>query len=163
MTRVSPSSGRIIVCFCLLAWILLAGCSRQAQESPQDQIKALLDAAETAVESRSLDQSAELISSGYGDEAGRDRRALKRLLLGYFLRNKSIHVLQQVQEISLLSDTSARVVLYAGVAGSLPAMGDSLAQWRGDLVRLEAELVLEDDGWRLKSASWRRASHGDLL
>ncbi len=119
------------------------------QESPEDQIKALLDAAETAVESRSLDESAKLISSDYADEAGRDRQALKRLLMGYFLRHKSIHVLKQVQEISLLSDTTARIVVFAGVAGNRPDMGDALAQWRGDLIRLEIELIMQHDDWRL--------------
>ncbi len=163
MPRVSSSQGWRFVCCGLLAGILLGGCSRQAAVPPENQIKALLDAAEVAVEHRSLDASAKLISFSYTDEEGRDRQALKRLLMGYFLRHKSIHVLKQILEISLLNDSTARVVLYAGVAGKRPDMDDSLAQWRGDLIRLEAELILEDDDWRLLSASWRRASTGELL
>lgn len=161
MAKVSPAAGWRLLC--LLAMLLAAGCSHEAQESPEEQIRALLDAAEVAVESRSLEQSAELISSGYSDEAGRDRQALKRLLMGYFLRNKTIHVLKQVQSISLESDAAARVVLFAGVAGNQPDRGDTLAQWRGDLIRLQLELVIINDAWRLNSASWRRATQGDLL
>ncbi|MEN8168413.1 MAG: hypothetical protein ABFR65_13185 [Pseudomonadota bacterium] len=163
MTGIGLSQGWRFVCRGLLAGILLGGCSRQAEVPPEDRIKALLDAAEVAVERRSLDASAKLISFNYTDEAGRDHKALKRLLMGYFLRHKSIHVLKQILEISLLNNSSARVVLYAGVAGNRPDRDDSLAQWRGDLIRLEAELILEDDDWRLLSASWRRASAGELL
>lgn len=160
---IRPTHAWRYVSCCLLAWVMLEGCSRQAQESPEDQIKAFLDVAEAAVESRSLDESARLISAEYRDETGGDRQALKRLLMGYFLRHQSIHILKQIQEISLLSDTTARVVIYAGVAGNRPDMGDSLAQWRGELIRLETELTLDDEDWRLLSASWRRASAGELL
>ncbi|MEN8177461.1 MAG: hypothetical protein ABFS39_02460 [Pseudomonadota bacterium] len=163
MARVDSSFAWVYSGFCLLVLVLLAGCSRDPQESPEEQIRALLDTAELAVESRSLSDSAELISSTYTDAAGRDHQAMKRLLMGYFLRNKSIHVLKQIREISLLSDAAARVVLYAGVAGNRPEIVDSLASWRGDLIRLEAELVLEGSDWHLSSASWRRASQGDLL
>ena len=141
---------------------LLSGCSDQ-EASPEDRIRTLLNGAEEAVEKRSLSDAAELISPDYRDQAGRDRRAMKRLLLGYFLRNQSIHVLKQVRQIDLLGADRARVVLYAGVAGQRPGEGESLQQWGGDLVRLEANLVMENGDWRLIEASWRRASQGDLL
>ncbi len=162
MPRVNSSLTWGSACLYLLL-LLLAGCSGDSQDSPEAQIKVLLDAAETALESRSLGDSLELISPAYRDAEGRDHQAMKRLLMGYFLRNKSIHVLKQTQEISLLSDNAARVILFAGVAGNQPEVMDSLAQWRGDLIRLQADLVLEDGDWRLGSASWRRASQGDLL
>ncbi len=145
-----------------LVIFLTAGCS-DSRESPEDRIRALLDAAELAVENRSLSDSVRLISPAYRDDGGRDYQAMKRLLMGYFLRNQSIHVLKQIQEITLTSDNSARVVLFAGVAGNRPEVVETLAGWRGDLIRLEAELVLLDDEWRLGSASWRRASQGDFL
>jgi hypothetical protein len=146
----------------LLIGLLLSGCSGQGA-SPEEQIMALLERAETAVENRSLSDAAELISPAYRDQAGRDRRGLKQLLLGYFLRNQSIHVLKQVRRIDLQEADRARVVLFAGVAGQRPGEATSLQQWRGDLVRLEAELILDDGEWRLVAASWRRASQGDLL
>lgn len=146
----------------LLCTLLFAGCSGD-QASPEARILALLDAAQSAVENRSLHDAAELISAAYQDQSGRDKQALKRLLMGYFLRNQTIHVLKKVQQISLQGDRSAHVVLLAGVAGRRPSEAVSLQQWRGDLIRLEAQLILDDDEWRLIAASWRRASQGDLL
>lgn len=57
------------------------------------------------------------IANGYKDEKGRIKREVTRLVAGYFLRNKSIHILTQVGKIDLLGEQSARVVLFAGITG----------------------------------------------
>ena len=147
----------------LLVFLLLMGCSGESERTPEAQVRAYLDAAEIALEHRSLSEVSRLISPAYSDSEGRDHRAMKRLLMGYFLRHKTIHILKQVQEITLLDDNVARVVLYAGVAGNRPQTEDALTHWRGDLIRLEAEVISRDDEWRLESASWRQASRGDLF
>jgi hypothetical protein len=148
----------------LLSAILLSGCSHDAELSPEQQIEAFLDRAEAAVESRSLAQSTALIADNYHDENGRGLREMKRLLMGYFLRHKTIHILKKIDQISLADEGVARVVLYAGMVGSQVEILDDFSQWRGDLVRLEIDLVLEDgDQWRLLRADWRRASRGELF
>lgn len=146
-----------------LALFLLAGCSDESGISPQEQVNLLLDHAEEVVEARDLEAAAELISSRYQDKSGRNRQQLRRLLAGYFLRHRSIHILKKTEQISLLNETNAQVVLYAGLAGPKALATDSFSQWSGDLIRLEVDLAFEDDGeWRLIRAEWRRASRGDF-
>ena len=148
----------------LLLLSVLSGCGRETPLTPEQQIRALLDRAEAAVEARDLSAATELISSHYSDDSGRNRHEMRRMLAGYFLRHKSIHLLKQVEQITLSSETTARAVLFIGMVGSQAGAVDSISQWRGDLVRLEVQLLREADAqWRLHQASWRRASRGELL
>jgi hypothetical protein len=143
---------------------LLAGCSEDSGLTPEEKVQAFLDRMEEAVESRSLDRVSELISDSYGDDMGRDQREMKRLAMGYFLRNKSIHILKQVDEITILNENSASVRLYAGMAGSQSETLEGLGGWRGDLIALELDLQKEGGGeWKVKQAKWRQASRESLF
>ena len=153
---------------CLLFLLLLAsflcGCARETPVTPEQQIRALLDRAEATVEARDLSAAMDLISSDYRDAFGRNRSEMRRMLAGYFLRHQSIHLLKQVEQITLTDETMARAVLFVGMLGAQAGEVESISQWRGDLVRLEVDLRLEADAqWRLYQASWRRASRGELL
>lgn len=143
---------------------LLIGCSDAVDLSPEDQIRTLLDQAEGAVETRDLTEAAGLISTEYMDRSGRDRQQLRSLLAGYFLRHRQIHVLKQIQQITFSDEKHSRVILYAGITGSRAEYTNAISQWRGDFIRLEIDLVLEEnEDWRVLRASWQRASRGDLF
>ena len=96
---------------------LLAACS-QAPESPEQHIRELIGQGEAAAEARDRDFFAEVISPDYSDADGRTRRDLLRMVTGYFLRNRAIHLLVRIEEIQLLEGERAQAVLYAGMAGS---------------------------------------------
>ena len=116
------------------------------------------------MEGRDLSGAAALISEQYSDGRRGTRHEIRRLLAGYFLRHKSIHVVYRIDQVELLEDAQARVVLFAGIAGTAPVGSEALSQWRGELLRIELLVVLEsDEEWRLQSAKWRRASKKDLL
>lgn len=143
--------------FLLTTAICVSACSRDEGLSPEEQIKAFLDHAETAVEARDLSAASEIISERYTDKAGRDQREVKRLLMGYFLRNRSIRLLMKVDEIHLVSPANAKVLLTVGMAGQGQQAPSEWSQWRGDLQYLELDLVRETgDQWRLLSAGWSR-------
>ncbi|QYZ67499.1 MAG: hypothetical protein OI74_07125 [Gammaproteobacteria bacterium (ex Lamellibrachia satsuma)] len=149
-----------------LLWvlILLAGCSDPPYLSPEDQVRQFVARGEVAVEGRDLSDAAALISEQYSDGIRRTRHEIRRLLAGYFLRHKSIHVVYRIDQVELLEDAQAQVVLFAGIAGTAPVGSEALSQWRGELLRIELLVALEsDEEWRLQSAKWRRASKNDLL
>ena len=89
-----------------------------------------------------------------------------RILTGYFLRNRSIHVLKKIDRITMADERSAQVVIYAALAASSQEHEESpsLNAWHGDVIQLEADLVLESDGqWRVLRLNWRQIQKEDLL
>jgi hypothetical protein len=118
------------------------------------------------VESRDLAATTALISFDYADLWGRDREAMRRLLTGYFLRHRSIHVLKKIEHVTIASEKSAQVLLFAGLAGSAAEHSESPNpnQWSGDVIRLEADLVRESDNqWRVLRLNWRQVNKDDFL
>lgn len=118
------------------------------------------------MESRDLAATTALISFDYADLWGRDREAMRRLLTGYFLRHRSIHVLKKIEHVTIASEKSAQVLLFAGLAGSAAEHSESPSpsQWSGEVIRLEADLVREsDDQWRVLRLNWRQVNKDDFL
>jgi hypothetical protein len=145
----------------LITVSLLSGCSDEPL-SPEEEVRLYLKSFEIAVEERSLGQVKELIAEDYRDESGRVRREIVRIAAGYLLRNKSIHLLTQVDRIDILDEERARASLFVAMAGSPIASADYLLSLRADLHRFEVELERRDEGWRLTSARWRRAQAQDF-
>jgi hypothetical protein len=146
--------------------MLVSGCGRFRHHTPEEQIEDFLERAEFRVESRDVAATTALISYDYADLWGRDREQMRRLLTGYFLRNRSIHVLKKIDRITLANERSAQVVLFAALAASSVEHADSpnFSEWHGDVLQLEADLVLESDGqWRVLRLNWRQVRKADLL
>lgn len=145
----------------ILLMLLLQGCGGDAD--PETRIREMLAAGEQAVESRSLGRVEELVSSGYRDESGRVRKDVMRLFAGYFLRNQSIHLLVQVQEIRLQGEERAEVSLVAAVGRRQAEDLRQLAGISADIFRLDLRLRREGDDWLVASGRWRRVDMGDFL
>lgn len=146
----------------LLLLPLLAACGG-GQTSPEAQIRALLATGEQAVESRSVSAVSPLLSAEFNGRAGQDKRAVLRLLAGYFVTHQSIHLLTQVSHLELAREGQARVTLFVAVAGQ-PLSGISqLLSLRADLLRLDLTLVEEQGEWQVLSGTWRRAEKSDFL
>jgi len=149
----------------LLAVVLLCslpGCGSEPP-SPEQQLRALIGEAETAVESRDLAAAMALVDPQYRDDRQRDWRQLRALLAGYFFRHPSIYVISQVDRIEVPQPDQARAVVFAGLAGSAQEAESPLAGWRANLLRLELQFSRPDgEDWRLASASWRPATREDF-
>ncbi|MES9993624.1 MAG: hypothetical protein ABW098_16865 [Candidatus Thiodiazotropha sp.] len=146
----------------LFLTLLTAGCSEQPL-SVEQQLQQLLSQAETHLESRDLSSAMGFVDSAYSDSEGRDFRALRTMLVGYFMRHKSIHILSKIDQIELLASGDAQVVVFAGLAASPQALERGLSQWRGDLLRLQLLFVQHNEGeWLLRTAQWRRARPEDF-
>ena len=146
----------------LLLIPLLQACSGD-RISPEDQIRQMLSAGEQAVESRSLSEVGPYLSGRYSDDAGRQKRAVLRLLAGYFISHQSIHLLTQVSRIELIGDTTAEVTLFVAAAAQPIASTTQFLTLRADLFRFDLVLSNDQGEWQVLSGSWRRAEKKDFL
>jgi len=141
---------------------VLAACSGDP-DNPEQQIHEMISAGEEAMETRSIMTVLEFIASDYQDKQGRKKKDIQRLVAGYILRNKSIHLLTRVHDIALNEDkTQAGVVLYVGMAGVPVTSADQLMLTRADLYRFDLSMILEEGDWRVASGSWRQARLQDF-
>lgn len=140
----------------LLAGLLCAAVACGACTSPDAdaELKALLDGAELAAESRNTSFFRDLISESYTDRRGRNRDQLLDMVRGYFFVNARIEVARRTSEIEVGAGGRARVVLQAAVLGR--PQGGSVLATDADFYRLELELAREDSHWRVIGADWIR-------
>lgn len=150
-----------------LGWIavfmLLAGCSK-APADPRAEIEKLIGEVEAAVEGGDIGAVKDTLADDYADPKGNDKAGLVSLLQFQFLRKRSLHVLSQIDEITLEQDgrTARARVMAAGSStpiGGIEALGDV----RADIFRLDITFTRPDDEWRVSSVVWKRASAGSFL
>jgi len=151
---------RQLLGLCLLP--LLAACSSEPAETPEQRIRAFIEQGEAAAEARDLDFFAGMISHDYSDDHMRSRRDMVRIATGYFLRNKSIHLLLRVEEVQLLADDQAKAVLHAGIAGSPVDGFQQLFATRASVYRMELTFRMADE-IKLLHAQWRRVDAKEVL
>jgi hypothetical protein len=141
------------------------GCSGDAPPTPEEEIAAYVERFEEAAAARDVGAALDLISEDYRDAAGRDKTALKGVVLQYFLGNEAIYVLTRIRELELADPPdAARVGVAAALAGAPIADAGELETLNADLFRFDLVLAREEDGeWRARSARWRRAHLGEFL
>jgi hypothetical protein len=145
--------------FCLP---LLVSCS-PAEDSPETQIRTLLQQGETAAENRETGALRKMISEKYSDSQGQDKRAIEAILRYYFLRNESIHLFVRIQSIAFPQPAQAQAIVLAAMAGQPIAGAQELERLRADLHRFEITLSSENKEWKVIRAEWRRAEPGDFF
>ncbi len=144
-----------------LGILLISGCS--GERSPEDELRALIAAGEHAAEAKQLFTLKGLISERYRDQDRRDRRALVSLIAGYFLRNKTVHLLTRMSEVRLEGPDRAEIAFYLAAAGQPMDDFETLIPLHGDLFWVELVAVREGGDWRVLSARWRRAEQSEIL
>jgi len=133
--------------------------------SPEARVRALVDRVGEAAAARDAGALLDLVSEDYRDGHGRDKQALKALVLRYVLANEAIHVTSRVKELAVGPDAeSAELVVVAALTAAPVAEPGELAGLDADLFRFELDVARETDGaWRVTSAGWRRARLAELL
>ena len=121
-----------------VAVIFLAACG--SRSSDEEQVRALLDAAEAAAEARDTRDVLEVIASDYSDSQGFDRAQLQGFLRAYFLANPRVEILLTVQDLEFPVEGLGRARV--GVT-SLPA---------GDRATLQVEFRKEGARWLVSRA-----------
>lgn len=126
------------------AWLLLlAGCTRSSDEQ---QIRALVQTAETAFEARDTSAVMALIADGYRDALGHDKQQLRNFLRGYFLAHPRIELLVRIDELTLETPNTARLLVSVTLLGMKRSSGAGLTT---DAETLRVELRRVDSEWRV--------------
>ena len=137
----------------LLLYAMLAACG--SEPSPEDQIRAVVTAAEEGAEARDLSDVMALVSDRYTDLQGQDKAAVREVMGGYFLINQSIHLLTNVEDVKFPANdmASARVTV-----AMLGRQDDTAGDWSlaAEVYEFDLRFLREDEAWRLQSATWRR-------
>ena len=93
----------------------------------------------------------------YLDQKGYSKQRLGDLLRVYFFRHKNVYLFTKIEEIDLLAENQATVLLYVAMAGSVISDIDALATLRAQIYQFELQLLKEDD-WLLHHANWKPVS-----
>ena len=129
------------------AW-LLAACGPAT--TPEAEIRALIETAETAAEARDAGTLRELIADDYRDGAGRDADEIRRYLHGYLIAHQSIHLITRIDGIEIEGSEVARVQVTVGMLGH---ESDSNWDLAAEVRHFDLRLAREDDEWRVTRAA----------
>ena len=143
--------------------VLLSACGDV--NTPEERIRALIDNFEQTAEQGKALGFKDYIADNYSDADGLGKRDVLRLLAGYKLRNKSIHLLVHIAEVKVGPDKksgSARV--FVAMATSPLTGVEQLGALRADLYRFDIKLQTSaDDAFQVSSAEWAPAEKGDFF
>jgi hypothetical protein len=125
----------------MLASVLLALHACGPKPDREAAVRAVLEQAEQAAESRDVGAAMELVSEDYADAEGLDRRGLQQFVRGYFVLNPRIELLVRIESLEFPEGNRARLRLQIGSLGT-----------RLEADRFTIELVDESGSWRLLRA-----------
>jgi hypothetical protein len=139
---------------------LLAACAAET-ESPEVQIRQLIEMAVEAAESRSASRLEELMHPNYLDQRGNRRDQTVLMMRGLFFRHKNVYLFTKIGHIDIQSETQASLHMHVAMAGNSISDVSALAGLRARLYRFELHLI-RDESWRVLQASWRPAELSEV-
>jgi hypothetical protein len=140
--------------------LLISACSTEPL-SREEQIALTINVAIEAAENRNASDFSDLIDNNYLDQKELNKSQLIKSVGLYFFRNKKIFLFRKIGAIEFTAENEALVTLHVAMAGSAISGITALTSLRASVHRFDLELIKRDK-WLLRSASWRRASIGDL-
>lgn len=137
--------------FLIVYLAALAACS--SSDSPEQQVRRVIEDMELAAEARDVGGLIEHVATEYRDANGQDRTALSRMVHGYFIANQSIHLLSRIEQLDFIADDEARAIVRVGMAGR-EAEADGNWDLAVDLHRFEVAFRRYGDEWKVSHADW---------
>lgn len=137
----------------LVAFATLTACGDA--DSPEQQVRRVIDKMETAAESRDVGDLIQHLSSEYRDANGMSSDEAARYARGYFIGNQSIHLLTRVEQVEFPLPDEARARVLVGMVGR---EADAAGNWdlAADLYEFKLALRQEGGEWKVSFAEWRR-------
>ncbi len=130
--------------------LALAGCGPSS--APEEEIRALVDEAESAAESRDASELRDLVADDYDDAAGRNAADVRNLLHAWLVAHPSVSLLVRIDSIELEGTELARVRVTIGMLGR-EAAGESDWDLAADIERLDIRLARDGGDWRVIGAT----------
>jgi hypothetical protein len=146
----------------LLALALVAGC-RGETGTPEARIRAVIGEIAAAVEAKDIGGVKDHVAEDFEDGHGRDRRELGQLLTFHTMRNRDVHVMTRVKNVTIREDGRAAVELVAATAGRPLPDAMPTAGLRADVYRIDADFEERGGEWQLTWAQWTPATPAELF
>lgn len=134
--------------------LLLAACS--SPSDPEAEIRANIEAMQAALAERDnsgfTEHLTETFAGGRDGRLEKDKADVRRMLTGYFLRYRNIHIVVTDLDIDIREIDPQRAYMTGAVAvaGANQRLPES-----GGLYAVEGEWHNFDGSWKLRSFSWR--------
>jgi hypothetical protein len=136
----------------LVLGALLGGCGEP--DSPEAQVRAVVQEAEDAAEARDASRLFDLIAPDYRDPRGFGADELRRYLHGWLIAHQSVRLLTRVESIEFPAEDLARLSVTVGMVGR--EAGSEAWDLAADVYDFDVTLAREDGEWRVIRAEWRR-------
>jgi hypothetical protein len=132
-----------------LQMLLLSACSDP--QSPEAQVRAVIDAMQTAAEARDASDVMDFVASDFRSAEGQDFADMQRYLRGYLLAHPSVHLLTRIDALEFPVAGEARMQLSVGMAGKAVTAG----AWdlSADLQQLDLVLRQQQGHWKVVYAA----------
>lgn len=139
----------LLLCALLAAALGLGACGGPATPAEQ-QLRDWVDRGVVAAEAKERRKLVRMISPAYADARGNERDAVENMLRVYFMRMNSVELITSIDEINVIGDSAAEVLLTVGMAGT----HDGVLGFSADAYQFALEIEQDGDDWRLISARW---------
>jgi len=124
---------------------------------PEEAVRLWVQRGHDAVEQKDRRALVKMISPAYIDGRGYNRENIENMFRLYFLRQHNVALLTRIEELRIIGDSAAELVLMVGMAGR----NDGVLGFSADAYRFEMELEFDGDDWLLIAARWGEIG-GDL-
>ena len=124
---------------------------------PEESLRQWVEQGQQAAGEEDRSTIADMISPAYVDGRGNSRDDIEKMLLAYFFRMNDVALITRIEELNIIGETAAELVLTVGMA----ATHDGTLGFSADAYRFEMELERDGDGWLLLGARWGELG-GDL-
>ena len=138
---------RAVAAMAVITALLVAGCGK---DDPEQAVRLQVEAMQAAIDARDAGDVEDLLARDFVGNDGMDRRAIRQLAAGVFLRHREVAAKVGPVSVELRgkSDAIARfsVLATGGSGGFLPESGQ--------VYQVETGWRLVDGEWKLLSANW---------
>jgi hypothetical protein len=145
----------------------LAGClvtpACRKRLSAQDQVREAVAEAVDGVREHKLKRVAAIVSTQYVDKEGHDRQAVVDIVRAHILLHRNLYIFSRISTIDCNEPGLCNATVLAAMAAVPGASPADLVKAQADVYRFTLRFVDEDGAWRVRNASWSRASVKDLL
>jgi hypothetical protein len=142
---------------------LALACAGDVQ-SPEEQVRTVIEEIERAAEEGDVSAFKEVISESYTDERGFDKQDLIAYVTFHVMRHTHRRFFARVRSIEIREGGRAEVVVVAAISGRDVSGIEELASLNADVYKIDLDLDDEGEGdWRVVWAQWRRTAPTDLL